>query len=183
MLIVRELSERSRFFTPLLRYYSPPEFPMPAHEHSSHADEHAPLHAHSHTGQYFAVFLALCVLSAMSFLTYTDFWRQRFPIEAGRTFMMAVSCTKAMLVILFFMHVKYEANWKYVLTIPPAIMAVFLMLALVPDIGLRGRKTSPERAARMAQPAASETHGAADRAEHGSGESSHDAGAAAGGQH
>ena len=33
-------------------------------------------------------------------------------------FMMAVSCTKAMLVILFFMHVKYEANWKYVLTIP-----------------------------------------------------------------
>ena len=32
--------------------------------------------------------------------------------------MMAVSCTKAMLVILFFMHVKYEANWKYVLTIP-----------------------------------------------------------------
>ena len=35
--------------------------------------------------------------------------------------MMAVSCTKAMLVILFFMHVKYEANWKYVLTIPAGI--------------------------------------------------------------
>jgi hypothetical protein len=38
-----------------------------------------------------------------------------------------------------------------VLTIPPAIMAVFLMLALVPDIGLRGRKYSPEREARMAE--------------------------------
>ena len=38
--------------------------------------------------------------------------------QVGWAFMMAVSCTKAMLVILFFMHVKYEANWKYVLTIP-----------------------------------------------------------------
>ena len=53
----------------------------------------------------------------------------------GRAFMMAVSCTKAMLVILFFMHVKYEANWKYVLTIPAAIMSIFLML----DAGARRR--------------------------------------------
>jgi len=136
------------------------------HPHDPHAT-HAE-HAHSHTGQYFAVFLALCVLSAMSFLTYTDFWRERFPVEAGRTFMMAVSCTKAMLVILFFMHVKYEANWKYVLTIPPAIMAVFLMLALVPDIGFRNRKYSPERKARMAAEASTDSvaaeHGA--EAEH-----------------
>ncbi len=40
--------------------------------------------------------------------------------------MMAVSCTKAMLVILFFMHVKYEANWKYVLTIPAGDHVDFL---------------------------------------------------------
>ena len=53
--------------------------------------------------------------------------------------MMAVSCTKAMLVILFFMHVKYEANWKYVLTIPAGMMSMFLMLMLVPDVGMRMR--------------------------------------------
>lgn len=125
---------------------------MSAHNHSSHGHDEGHVH-HSHTGQYFAVFVALCVLSALSFLTYSEFWRNNFPVEAGRTFMMAVSCTKAMLVILFFMHVKQEANWKYVLTIPPAIMAVFLMLALVPDIGLRNRPTrlAPERAARMAE--------------------------------
>ena len=41
------------------------------------------------------------------------------------------------LVILFFMHVKYEANWKYVLTIPASIMTMFLVVALVPDVGLR----------------------------------------------
>ena len=46
--------------------------------------------------------------------------------QVGWTFMMAVCCTKAMLVILFFMHVKYEANWKYVLTIPAGFMSIFL---------------------------------------------------------
>ncbi len=72
--------------------------------------------------------------------------------------MMAVSCSKAMLVILFFMHVKYEANWKYVLTIPASIMSVFLVLALVPDVGLRnreaigGRNVAEERQRHMAQP-------------------------------
>ena len=66
--------------------------------------------------------------------------------------MMAVSCTKAMLVILFFMHVKYEANWKYVLTIPAAFMSLFLLLALVPDVGMRGRWLSEERQLYMAEP-------------------------------
>ena len=70
--------------------------------------------------------------------------------------MMAVSCTKALLVVLFFMHVKYEANWKYVLTIPASLMAVFLVLALVPDVGARvngmfgvGGKYSEERLSRV----------------------------------
>jgi cytochrome c oxidase subunit 4 len=51
--------------------------------------------------------------------------------------MMAVSCTKAMLVIMFFMHLKWEANWKWVLTIPASFMSIFLLLMLVPDVGMR----------------------------------------------
>jgi cytochrome c oxidase subunit 4 len=51
--------------------------------------------------------------------------------------MMAVSCTKAMLVIMFFMHLLWEANWKWVLTIPATFMSIFLMLMLVPDVGWR----------------------------------------------
>jgi cytochrome c oxidase subunit 4 len=66
--------------------------------------------------------------------------------------MMAVSCTKAMLVVLFFMHVWWEANWKYVLTIPAAMMALFLVIMLVPDVGLRNRMVSQERAIHMARP-------------------------------
>jgi cytochrome c oxidase subunit 4 len=66
-------------------------------------------------------------------------------VAIKRLWMMAVSCTKAMLVILFFMHLKWEANWKWVLTIPATLMSIFLVLMLVPDIGWRMRKASPER--------------------------------------
>ena len=35
----------------------------------------------------------------------------------------------------------WEANWKYVLTIPASMMSIFLVLMLVPDIGRRTRST------------------------------------------
>jgi cytochrome c oxidase subunit 4 len=106
--------------------------PHSAVGHDSH--EHAD---HGGLGKYLVVFAALCVLTLFSFLTYFPFWRQHVPYEASRALMMAVSCTKAMLVIMFFMHLLWEANWKWVLTIPASFMSIFLMLMLVPDIGWR----------------------------------------------
>lgn len=109
------------------------------HDHGGqHAQGGAPAsqHAVHDLSKYIYVVIALCVLSTLSFITYFDPWPLDTP-AVQRMFMMAVSCSKAMLVILFFMHLKYEANWKYVLTIPASIMAVFLVLALVPDIGSR----------------------------------------------
>lgn len=108
------------------------------HGHSAHAHGGHDHGGHDHGGiaKYIYVFLALCFLTTMSFFTYSDLWPWQ-DAAVKRLFMTAVSCTKAMLVILFFMHVKYEANWKYVLTIPASIMSVFLCLALVPDIGAR----------------------------------------------
>jgi cytochrome c oxidase subunit IV len=100
------------------------------HGHAAHED-------HGGNAKYVFVFFALCILTTMSFFTYSDYWPWHETPAVGRLFMTAVSCTKAMLVILFFMHVKYEANWKYVLTIPASIMSVFLCMALVPDIGAR----------------------------------------------
>lgn len=104
-----------------------------AHGHDAHAhDDHG-----GHVGKYIKVFLALCVLTTMSFFTYSDYWPFHATPAVGWAFMMCVSCCKALLVMLFFMHLKSEADWKYVLTIPASIMSVFLALALVPDIGMR----------------------------------------------
>jgi cytochrome c oxidase subunit 4 len=114
-----------------------------------HGDDHG---SHGGIGQYLAVFAALCVLTTMSFLTYSSVWPWRDEPHVGWAFMMAVSCTKAMLVVLFFMHVLWEANWKYVLTIPAAMMAFFLALMLIPDVGLRNRRVAQERVLHMARP-------------------------------
>src|SRR5437764_4851976 len=113
-------------------------------DHAVASDEHVPVGHDSHEeishggiGKYLVVFVALCALTMCSFLTYFDFWRSHVSPAASRALMMAVSCTKAMLVIMFFMHLLWEANWKWVLTIPATFMSVFLMLMLVPDVGWR----------------------------------------------
>jgi len=96
-------------------------------------------------GLYLSVALALLVLTFMSYLTYTPAWPFGDSVAIKRLWMMAVSCTKAMLVITFFMHLKWEASWKWVLTVPASLMSIFLVLMLVPDVGWRMRKASPER--------------------------------------
>ncbi|MBP86122.1 MAG: hypothetical protein CMJ64_05300 [Planctomycetaceae bacterium] len=112
-----------------------------AHEHDSHGDDHG----HGGLGKYLTVGAALGVLTAISFVVGASETLMQSVPQVGRTVMIAVSCMKAMLVMLFFMHLIWEANWKYVLTIPASIMSFFLVLMLVPDIGLRGRRYSEER--------------------------------------
>ncbi|HEY2837976.1 MAG TPA: cytochrome C oxidase subunit IV family protein [Pirellulales bacterium] len=115
------------------------------HAADSHTDDHG-------IAKYVYVFIALCVLTGASFFTYSELWPYHHVPMVGRCFMMAVSCTKAMLVILFFMHLKYEADWKYVLTIPASIMSLLLIMALVPDVGMRVRRYSSERREHAAEP-------------------------------
>jgi len=123
------------------------------HDKKTSADQGAKgAHSHDHGGdehggnaKYWYVFAALCVLTTASALTYLDAWRELVPVHVGWAFMMAVSCAKAMLVITFFMHLLWEANWKYVLTIPAAFMSIFLICMLVPDVGRRTIKYSDIR--------------------------------------
>jgi len=126
--------------------------------HETHDETHE---SHGGLGLYIGVFVALCALTTLSFLTYADFWRESVPTNISRAFMMAVSCTKAMLVIMFFMHLKWEANWKWVLTAPVIVMSALLIFALVPDVGLRMRHASQDRMIYAAeQPAETKhTHG------------------------
>jgi cytochrome c oxidase subunit 4 len=119
--------------------------------HDSHApEEQAHAQHHGGLGKYIAVFVALCALTALSFAVANSSLMQT--PAAGWAIMMAVSSAKALLVIAFFMHLIWEANWKYVLTIPASIMACFLVFMLVPDIGLRTRHYSQERWRQAARP-------------------------------
>ena len=120
-----------------------------AHDHSSHGG----------TGLYLFVFVTLCLLTGASFLTTSTYWPWHDTPKVGWAFMMSVSCVKAMLVIVFFMHLKWEANWKYVLTLPAAFMSVFLVLMLIPDVGRRMDSASRERTTHTAVPKVAEAVG------------------------
>ena len=106
-----------------------------------------------------AVFGGLIALTCVSFWLGNSSIKQTMPASAWAG-MMAVSCGKAMLVILFFMHLKWEANWKYVLTIPAMMMSVFLVCMLIPDVGMRQKRYSEERIINAAQPLPAATHDA-----------------------
>ncbi len=108
-------------------------------QHETHDDSH---HG-SHTGVFITVFVMLCVLTALSFwIANSHLMDNRY---VGWGSMMAVSAAKALLVILFFMHLWWEKMWKYVLTVPAFIMGVLLVMLLVPDVGFRTQTYSNER--------------------------------------
>lgn len=148
----------------------------PTHSDSQHG--HGGDHEHSHGGTalYFKVFLALCVLTGASFFTYSDLWPFKDTPAVGWVFMMAVSCTKALLVMTFFMHLLWESNWKYVLTIPASMMSVFLIIALVPDVGQRTRTYSEERLLHAAEAGSGHEHGGEHADEKGHSEPTENAG-------
>ncbi len=100
-------------------------------------------HKKSHRGVFIAVFVMLCALTGLSFWIANSHLMENRMVGWGA--MMAVSVAKALLVILFFMHLWWERAWKYVLTIPALIMGVLLVMLLVPDVGFRTETYSKER--------------------------------------
>ncbi len=128
-----------------------------SHDHAAHPHAEHDL-AHGGLSKYLAVGGALAVLTLISFVVGGNKTLMQDAPLVGWVVMMAVSCAKALLVMLVFMHLIWESDWKYVLTIPASIMSLFLMLMLVPDIGLRTRHYSEERLLHAAQAADAAAH-------------------------
>ncbi|MCP4782268.1 MAG: cytochrome C oxidase subunit IV family protein [Fuerstiella sp.] len=87
----------------------------------------------AHHVNYLAVFAALCVFTGLSVaFDLAHFSNHAITI----VLVLAVAVAKALCVMMFFMHLKFEGNWKYVLLAPTTILAIGLPLALLPDIGV-----------------------------------------------
>ncbi len=98
----------------------------------------------SHGMRWLIVFIVLCALTGVSF------WVANSNLMAenrrfGQVLMLAISCGKAMLVVLCFMHLWWERAWKFAVTIPALLIAVILTISLIPDIGYRGIRYSSMR--------------------------------------
>jgi cytochrome c oxidase subunit IV len=84
-----------------------------------------------HTVNYYAIFAALVVLTVVTVLVAFH----RFHSEAINLLLaMLVAATKATLVALFFMHLKFEGKLIYLIFIVPLCLCVLLTVALIPDV-------------------------------------------------
>jgi cytochrome c oxidase subunit 4 len=89
-------------------------------------------HEVSHGAAYFRVFLALCVFTAISVAADVVHLPSKVMLGA---IVLSVAVAKALCVMMFFMHLKFERAWKYLLLAPTIILAFALPLSLRPDIG------------------------------------------------
>ncbi len=86
-----------------------------------------------HHANYWLIFLALCVCTALSVVADLVELDNKFVVAF---IVLSIASAKALFVMTYFMHLKFEGAWKFVILAPTAILAVGLMLALLPDIGV-----------------------------------------------
>ena len=90
--------------------------------HTGH-HEHPPV-------PYFAIAAALFVLTGVTIgVSFIDLGKAGNVILA-----MIIAATKASLVMMFFMHLKYEKKTLLVIAAIPYVLAAILLFALFPDI-------------------------------------------------
>lgn len=89
-------------------------------------------HEH-HSVKYFYVFAALCLFTGLSIVF--DVVNITNP-AVKIVLIMGVASAKATCVLLFFMHLKFEGNWKFILLAPTTILAIGLPIALMPDVAV-----------------------------------------------
>jgi cytochrome c oxidase subunit 4 len=94
-----------------------------AEEH--HTESHAP---------YLLVWLALLVFTVIEYF-YASAFSGLFVILL--TGLLIWAGIKAGLVGWYFMHLKFEGNWVYILIIPAFVLATILVLALCPDVAMK----------------------------------------------
>jgi cytochrome c oxidase subunit 4 len=93
------------------------------------AERVAEQHRHHAMPQFFIVWAALLVLTAVEvYLTY-----QNMPAVRMLTILMGLSLVKAALIIGYFMHMKYEISRMKWLTMCSLVACLALMMIFFPD--------------------------------------------------
>tara|TARA_B100000029_G_scaffold229744_1_gene227219 strand:+ start:3045 stop:3410 length:366 start_codon:yes stop_codon:yes gene_type:complete len=114
----------------------------------------------SHDAIYLKVFGALCLFTILS--AAADMLPDGVPDSVVAVIVLAIAVAKATCVLLFFMHLKWERGWKYVLLAPTTILAIGFPIALTPDIGKHYYHQVPTETMIQATDDNASTHDAAD---------------------
>lgn len=99
---------------------------------TTHADEHAS----SGATAYLVIFGALVVFTAVSFIVNRAVKNEAISPTTGFAIILGVAVCKAVLVAMFFMHLKFDWPRLYFLIVPALILGTLLVVVLLPDIVL-----------------------------------------------
>jgi cytochrome c oxidase subunit 4 len=97
------------------------------------ASEVAAEHAAESHAPYMKVWSGLAILTLVEYY-YASIFKSHFLILLLGLLLLAV--VKAGMVGWYFMHLKFEGNWVYILIVPAFILAAVIVLALTPDMVL-----------------------------------------------
>ena len=102
----------------------------------THTESHAAAdHGHGDMeALYLKIFGVLVICTAISFVTVSSWWVHSVGHEAGHIVVMIVAVIKALLVAMFFMHLKWDWNKLYFMLVPSLAVGTILCCALLPDI-------------------------------------------------
>src|SRR5262245_21373078 len=82
---------------------------------------------------YIAVFIALSIFTAVSFVANTAVHMGLISSMASAVIIMIVAVIKAGCVAYMFMHLKQDWGKVYCIMVPVIIMGVMMMIVLMPD--------------------------------------------------
>jgi len=91
------------------------------------------LEAESHA-PYLKVWAILAILTLIEYFYAMTFKDHFLFLVLG---LVSLALVKAGMVGWYFMHLKFERKWVYLLIIPACVMAVFLTLMLYPDMAMK----------------------------------------------
>ena len=106
----------------------------------SHNSEH---HGGATVKVYLAVFTALCVFTALSFVVNLAEHTMGFGAALGMAIILLVAVCKATLVTMYFMHVKWDWGKLFFMIVPAFILGAMLVFVLMPDMVLAWHKGEP----------------------------------------
>jgi caa(3)-type oxidase subunit IV len=93
-------------------------------------------HAGSGVVPYLVIFGALAVFTLLSFVFNFLVREKHIGEHTGFTLILGVAVCKAVLVAMFFMHLKFDWPRFYFIIVPVLILGTMMVIVLLPDIVL-----------------------------------------------
>ncbi len=112
-----------------------------ANEYAAHADHAEP--------NYFAIMVALTILTILELMVP--------PLVSAKlmagSLLVTLAVVKALLVALYFMHLRFERPTLGVIALTPMLICIFLIIMLLPDLTSTTRTYTPAETTEVSEAA------------------------------